>query len=156
MHGQRGDGSAWQPAGGFGLSPGLLPAQPAIAALEGQDPPASGAFTLARVGVPEHGAGGAAARAPQSPGQAVRAARWRPGALIGGGHCGGRVLPSRRLGVTAAGGSLPPADAAGGRPGGPVSPCIATLPGSGMSRSPMPQPTTAQMTSSSSSLTLAG
>src|SRR6266851_4304405 len=141
------------PAAGGGEA-GLQPAQPAVALLHRDDPRAAGAFC--RVVAAGEVVAGPAVRpgaVAGSEGQAVRAADGRAiGDRAAGHQAGGSERPSRRRGVT-------PGPACAGAaacwPGWP-SPGRACLPGSAISSSSTPQPTTAQMTSRSSSLMLAG
>ena len=133
---------------------GLQPAQPAVALLDRDDPPAAGALAAA-IAAGEVIAGPAVRprAVGGSPGQAVRAAADRGGGPDPRGHqAGGSERPSRRLGVTAG-----PACGAAAACSSCCSPAAwPLLTGSGISSSSTPQPTTAQMTSRSSSLMLAG
>ena len=143
-----------EPAAARGGEAGLQPAQPAVPFLDRDDPPAAGALAAA-IAAGEVIAGPAVRprAVGGSPGQAVRAAADRGGGPDPHGHqAGGSERPSRRRGVTAG-----PACGEAAACSSCCSPATwPLLTGSGISSSSTPQPTTAQMTSRSDSLMLAG
>ena len=143
-----------KPGPARGGDAGLQPAQPAVAFLDRDDPPAAGALAAAvAAGEVVTGPAVGLRAVGGSPGQAVRAAADRGGGPDPRGHqAGGSERPSRRLGVTA---GLACGEAAACSSGCSRATRL-IVPGSGISSSSTPQPTTAQMTSRSDSLMLAG
>src|SRR6266545_1854997 len=141
----------------FGLKAGLQPAQPAVALLD-RNVSSARCACADLVELTEGVAGSAVPSREHTPGEAADAARRRLVRRDPAHQTGGSDRPSRRLGVT--GGpadDLADEDAAACWSRSPCSPAgRATLSGSGIRSSSTPQPSTAQSTSRSSSLMLAG
>src|SRR5262249_6716540 len=134
------------PRGRRGLQGGLQPAAPAISLLQRQRAPAA----RARPGLVAAGeviAAPAYPRLQNAPGHA-RPAAGSGGTVRGGAHAGGSDRPSRRRGTTAG--------VAAAGPDATSPPGRAAGTGSGISSSPGSQPSTAQITSRSASLTAFG